>query len=146
MQGNKYNFHTILGIQHVGISLQYLLYHVFGSGWVDLVFYTQGYGLFLLWVEANCDYMLFGRETYYDGRLFCWSRHNSIIYANFTIYRFQSEKVHEAIYQHDWVRGSPKYKRLVIMSMLRTMYPCALNVAGIAHINLIALKEVITIS
>ncbi|XP_017465587.1 PREDICTED: putative odorant receptor 85d [Rhagoletis zephyria] len=55
-----------------------------------------------------------------------------------------SSRVFDVLYAHDWTFGSPAYKRLVLIMMLRTHKPIALNVAGIADVSLITLKQVLS--
>ncbi|XP_053963546.1 odorant receptor 85b-like [Anastrepha ludens] len=50
------------------------------------------------------------------------------------------------VYAHNWPDGSPAYKRLVLIMMIRTYRPIFLNVAGIADVTLITLKQVLSAS
>ncbi|CAD7014844.1 unnamed protein product [Ceratitis capitata] len=57
-----------------------------------------------------------------------------------------SANLFNVVYAHDWTDGTPAYKRLVLIMLIRTYRPIALNVAGIADVSLITLKQVLSTS
>ena len=47
-----------------------------------------------------------------------------------------------AIFSHDWLQASLRYKRMVLLSLLRARQPCALNFKGVSYLNFVTLTQV----
>ncbi|XP_055837703.1 putative odorant receptor 92a [Episyrphus balteatus] len=57
-----------------------------------------------------------------------------------------SLKISDAIYEHKWYNGTPKYRRLVLMVLMRSQHSVALHIAGISDISLQTFRQVMSIS
>ncbi|XP_055919517.1 putative odorant receptor 92a, partial [Eupeodes corollae] len=57
-----------------------------------------------------------------------------------------SLKISDAIYEHNWYKGTPKYRRLVLMVLMRSQHSVALHIAGISDISLQTFRQVMSIS
>ncbi|XP_055844558.1 odorant receptor 67c-like [Episyrphus balteatus] len=57
-----------------------------------------------------------------------------------------SLKISDAIYEHKWYNGTSKYKRLVLIVLMRSQHMVGLHVVGISEISLQTFKTVMSAS